>query len=137
MTRHTLSAEAGNSPRRFRIDKEFLFEYKSVIALLVFMVVVSLISDSFFSADNLLNILRQTSINAIIAVGMTFVILTSGIDLSVGSVLALTGALAASNSRPTAERRANTTVKLSLPVASFSNRTSSFGDSPSLSTCHE
>ncbi|MCG8529979.1 MAG: ribose ABC transporter permease [Desulfovibrionales bacterium] len=79
----------------FRINKEFLFEYKSVIALLLFMVVVSLISPSFFSTGNLLNILRQTSINAIIAVGMTFVILTSGIDLSVGSVLALTGALAA------------------------------------------
>ena len=75
--------------------KEKLFEYKSVIALLVFMAVVSLISPSFFSVDNLLNILRQTSVNAVIAVGMTFVILTSGIDLSVGSVLALTGALAA------------------------------------------
>ena len=46
--------------------------------------------------DNILNILRQTSVNAIIAVGMTFVILIAGIDLSVGSILALTGAFAAS-----------------------------------------
>ncbi|KEQ16515.1 ribose ABC transporter permease [Endozoicomonas numazuensis] len=84
-----------NSGSKFRINKEFLFEYKSVIALLIFMVVVSMISDSFFSTNNMLNILRQTSINAIIAVGMTFVILTSGIDLAVGSILALSGALAA------------------------------------------
>ena len=76
-------------------SKKNLLEYKSVIALLVFIMVVSFISPSFFSIDNLLNILRQSSVNAIIAVGMTFVILTSGIDLSVGSVLALTGALAA------------------------------------------
>lgn len=80
---------------KFLFAKETLFEYKSVIALILFMMVVSFISPSFFSADNLLNILRQSSVNAIIAVGMTFVILTSGIDLSVGSVLALTGALAA------------------------------------------
>lgn len=46
--------------------------------------------------DNILNILRQTSVNAVIAVGMTFVILIAGIDLSVGSVLALTSAIAAS-----------------------------------------
>lgn len=80
---------------RFKINGALLFEYKSVIALIVFMVVVSLISDSFFSVNNLLNILQQTSINAVISVGMTFVILTSGIDLAVGSILALTGALAA------------------------------------------
>ncbi|MDK7225063.1 ribose ABC transporter permease, partial [Proteus mirabilis] len=46
--------------------------------------------------NNIFNILQQTSVNAIMAVGMTLVILTSGIDLSVGSLLALTGAVAAS-----------------------------------------
>lgn len=91
----TLQTNSLGSSGRFRINKDFLFEYKSVIALLVFMIAVSMISDSFFSTNNMLNILRQTSINAIIAVGMTFVILTSGIDLAVGSILALTGALAA------------------------------------------
>jgi ribose/xylose/arabinose/galactoside ABC-type transport system permease subunit len=49
-----------------------------------------------FTVNNMLNILQQTSVNAIMAVGMTLVILTSGIDLSVGSLLALTGAVAAS-----------------------------------------
>ncbi|OBW92163.1 ribose ABC transporter permease [Gallibacterium genomosp. 3] len=76
--------------------KEFLIEQRSIIALLVLIVIVSFISPNFFTIDNLLNILRQTSVNAIIAVGMTFVILTAGIDLSVGSILALTGAVAAS-----------------------------------------
>ena len=94
-----VQAQAVQAPatggRKFNISKETLFEYKSVIALLVFVLVVSMISPNFFSTNNLLNILRQTSVNAIIAVGMTFVILTSGIDLAVGSILALTGALAA------------------------------------------
>lgn len=55
--------------------KEFLIEQRSIIALLVLIVIVSFISPNFFTIDNLLNILRQTSVNAIIAVGMTFVIL--------------------------------------------------------------
>ncbi|RRF76318.1 ribose ABC transporter permease [Klebsiella pneumoniae] len=68
---------------------------KSLIALLVLIAVVSTMSPNFFTVNNLFNILQQTSVNAIMAVGMTLVILTSGIDLSVG-LLALTGAVAAS-----------------------------------------
>ncbi len=75
---------------------QFLINQRSVIALLVLIAVVSTINPNFFSVNNLLNIFRQTSINAVIAVGMTFVILIGGIDLSVGSILALTGAFAAS-----------------------------------------
>ncbi|MGL4381452.1 MAG: ribose ABC transporter permease [Vibrio sp.] len=78
------------------LSKEWLIEQKSLIALLLLVVVVSFLNPNFFTVDNLLNILRQTSVNAIIAVGMTLVILTAGIDLSVGSVLALCGAFAAS-----------------------------------------
>lgn len=76
-------------------SKAWLLEQKSLIALLVLIAVVSFLNPNFFMLDNLLNILRQTSVNAIIAVGMTLVILTAGIDLSVGSVLALCGAVAA------------------------------------------
>ena len=76
--------------------KEWLIEQKSLIALIFLIVVVSFLNPNFFTVDNILNILRQTSVNAIIAVGMTLVILTAGIDLSVGSVLALCGAFAAS-----------------------------------------
>lgn len=75
--------------------KKLLIEQRSIIALLVLIAVISSLNPNFFSSDNLLNILRQTSVNAIIAIGMTFVILIAGIDLSVGSVLALTGAVAA------------------------------------------
>ena len=78
------------------LSKEWLIEQKSLIALLFLVVVVSFLNPHFFTFGNLMNILRQTSVNAIIAVGMTLVILTAGIDLSVGSVLALSGAFAAS-----------------------------------------
>ncbi|MGA2066472.1 MAG: ribose ABC transporter permease [Thermoguttaceae bacterium] len=57
---------------------------------------LSVSSPAFLTPTNLLNIVRQSSIHGIMAVGMTLVILTSGIDLSVGSALALTGVLAAS-----------------------------------------
>lgn len=66
-----------------------------LVGLLLLCIVLTFLSDSFFTVDNWLNILRQVSINALIAFGMTFVILTGGIDLSVGSVLALSSAFAA------------------------------------------
>ncbi|WP_439649461.1 ABC transporter permease subunit [Lentibacillus daqui] len=59
------------------------------------MIILSILSDSFLTMNNILNLLRQISINALIAFGMTFVILTAGIDLSVGSLLALGSALTA------------------------------------------
>ncbi|NIG88200.1 ribose ABC transporter permease [Serratia symbiotica] len=77
-------------------SKEWLLEQKSLIALLVLIAVVSSMTPSFFTLNNLFNILQQTSVNVVMAVGMTLVILTSGIDLSVGSLLVLTGAVAAS-----------------------------------------
>ncbi|VTP83689.1 Ribose transport system permease protein rbsC [Leclercia adecarboxylata] len=83
------------SGRRY-FTKAWLLEQKSLIALLVLIAIVSTMSPNFFTVNNLFNILQQTSVNAIMAVGMTLVILTSGIDLSVGSLLALTGAVAAS-----------------------------------------
>jgi ribose transport system permease protein len=74
----------------------FLSQNKSLVGLIVLIVAVSLASPDFLDVGNLLNVLRQTSINAVIAMGMTFVILTAGIDLSVGAILALCGAFAAS-----------------------------------------
>ncbi|EOB2783785.1 ribose ABC transporter permease [Vibrio vulnificus] len=91
-----MSKSKSNETKRTWISKEWLIEQKSLIALLFLIVVVSFLNPNFFTVDNILNILRQTSVNAIIAVGMTLVILTAGIDLSVGSVLALCGAFAAS-----------------------------------------
>lgn len=67
-----------------------------LFGLILLIIVVSILNPSFLSIANIFNVLRQVSISAIIAFGMTFVILTGGIDLSVGSTLALTGAIAAS-----------------------------------------
>jgi ribose transport system permease protein len=69
-------------------------DYGIGVALIAELILFSQLSQYFFTADNLLNVSLQASITAIIAVGMTFVILTGGIDLSVGSVVALTGIVA-------------------------------------------
>jgi ribose transport system permease protein len=66
------------------------------IALVVEIILFSILSPYFFSSDNILNVTLQASITAIIAVGMTFVILTSGIDLSVGALVAFTGVVVTS-----------------------------------------
>ncbi len=75
--------------------KEFLARFQSVIALLLMFVALSLASNNFLTLDNGMNVLRQISINLCLSIGMTLVILCGGIDLSVGSVLALAGAVAA------------------------------------------
>lgn len=78
------------------MKKVALQKYQSVIMLVVFAGVIALLNDRFLTVPNLLNVFRQSSINAIIACGMTFVILTGGIDLAVGSVLAIASAVSAS-----------------------------------------
>jgi ribose/xylose/arabinose/galactoside ABC-type transport system permease subunit len=72
-----------------------LQEYGILAVFLLEFVFFSLVSNHFLTPENLLNVTLQTSIIAIIAVGMTFVILTAGIDLSVGSLVALTGVVTA------------------------------------------
>ncbi|MGL4859377.1 MAG: ABC transporter permease [Enterobacteriaceae bacterium] len=66
-----------------------------LIGFLCLFVLMILLNDSFLTLNNLTNVARQVSINAIIAVGMTCAILTAGIDLSVGPVMALSGTVAA------------------------------------------
>lgn len=73
-----------------------LLNNKPLIILLVSSIIVALLNPRFLTWGNISTVLRQTSINAVIATGMTFVILTGGIDLSVGSTLGLCGAIAAS-----------------------------------------
>jgi len=65
------------------------------IGLLLIVTIITILNPGFMTVSNILNVLRQVSINALIAFGMTFVILTGGIDLSVGSMLALSGAVSA------------------------------------------
>lgn len=71
-------------------------DFSLAIVFAVEVIIFSQLSPYFFSADNLLNVTLQASITAIIAAGMTFVILTAGIDLSVGSLVAFSGVLTAS-----------------------------------------
>ncbi len=75
--------------------KAKILKFQSVIALLLMCIILTLLTDRFLTAENSWNIMRQISVNLVVSVGMTLVILTAGIDLSVGSVLALCGAITA------------------------------------------
>ncbi|APZ46676.1 ribose ABC transporter permease [Polaribacter reichenbachii] len=70
-------------------------QLQSLIALFLMCLALALLTDNFMTTDNFWNVLRQISVNVCISVGMTLVILTAGIDLSVGSILAFCGAVIA------------------------------------------
>lgn len=78
----------------------WLTRYGLVIALLATGAALALATPAFLTPQNLVIVLRQISINGILAVGVTFVLLTGGVDLSLGSVLALSGVVAASLAHP-------------------------------------
>lgn len=67
----------------------------SIASLIIIMLVFGLTSNSFFTQENLLSILRECSVNGIIAIGVTYVIITAGIDLSTGAIVGVTGMLCA------------------------------------------
>ncbi|MGN8849964.1 ABC transporter permease [Bariatricus sp. HCP28S3_C2] len=69
--------------------------YRSVLILIVICIFASILSSSFLSVSNLFNVVKQITVAGIVGCGMTFVILTGGIDLSVGSIVGLAGAIAA------------------------------------------
>lgn len=81
-----------NSDRRRLIVQE----YGIFLAFLLLVGILSVSNEFFLTPGNISNVLLQTSINGVLAIGMTFVILTRGIDLSVGSVVALAGMVSAS-----------------------------------------
>jgi ribose transport system permease protein len=79
-----------------KIDIRFILRsYGILIAFILIIIAMAILSPVFLTVTNVLNIIRQSSIYGIMAIGMTFVILTAGIDLSVGSILAIAGAIAA------------------------------------------
>ncbi|MBA4699277.1 MAG: ABC transporter permease [Ruminococcus sp.] len=80
--------------RQFNI-KEFAAKYGVIIGLILIMTFFTVMKAKFLTVDNMLNMLRQTSINGFLAIGMTFVVLTGGIDLSVGSIVGASGMFAA------------------------------------------
>ena len=73
----------------------FFARFRSLLALALMVLALSLLTDRFLTPDNGWNILRQISVNLCLSIGMTLVILSGGIDLSVGAILALSGAIAA------------------------------------------
>lgn len=75
--------------------KDKLSAYTLVLIILALGVILSFTTESFLTMTNIMNILRQVSINGILAIGMSLVCLTGGIDLSVGSILAFSGILTA------------------------------------------
>ncbi|HAJ70278.1 MAG: ABC transporter permease subunit [Alkalibacterium gilvum] len=90
-----MSTEASSVSKKKENRSEMLRKLGPFFALIVLMVFVTIMNPNFIQVGNILNLLRQVSINGLIAFGMTFVIITGGIDLSVGSTLALSGALGA------------------------------------------
>lgn len=77
-------------------SKKFLRRSRPLLALLLMVVALSILSPEFLTSENSWNILRQISVNLCISIGMTLVILSGGIDLSVGAILALSSSVAAS-----------------------------------------
>ena len=85
---------------KIKTSSGYLSKYGIFIALIVICIMLSIATPYFFTAQNIIIVLRQVSINGILAIGVTFVIIAGGIDLSLGSVLALTGVVAASFAHP-------------------------------------
>ena len=69
--------------------------YRSVLILIIICIVATILSSSFLSVGNLFNVVKQVTVAGIVGCGMTFVILTGGIDLSVGSILGFAGVMSA------------------------------------------
>ncbi|MEC5322834.1 ABC transporter permease [Aurantimonas sp. A3-2-R12] len=90
------TSPAVSKPPEPRFDAiEFIATYAAPLFLLLLIAVFAILEPRFLHPLNIFNVLRQVSISGLIAVGMTFVILTAGIDLSVGSLMALAGLVGA------------------------------------------
>lgn len=76
-------------------DKKWIQTYMLIFIVIGLGIILSFISSNFLTVTNLLNVVRQISVNGILAIGMTIVCLTGGIDLSVGSIVAFSGIIAA------------------------------------------
>lgn len=89
------TASAVSAPLRRNLPvREWLFKLRALIALALLIVIFSTLSPAFLTTGNLVILAKHVAINAILAIGMTYVILTGGIDLSVGSVVGLAAMIA-------------------------------------------
>ncbi|MGF1937470.1 MAG: ABC transporter permease subunit [Nostoc sp. ChiQUE02] len=93
--RPPINKSANNPAARNRKSISSLLEVAGILPILVIICILfAFLSPNFLTGGNIVNILRQASINIVLATGMTFVILTGGIDLSVGSILAVSAVVA-------------------------------------------
>ncbi|MDB5506901.1 MAG: transporter permease [Devosia sp.] len=90
-----MSAIASDDVKQGPNMARLIMRFGPLIFLIALIIVFALMNGKFLNPNNILNIMRQISITGLIALGMTFVILTSGIDLSVGSMLAFCGMVSA------------------------------------------
>src|SRR5690242_6495323 len=86
----TTSAPEKRQAPRFSLKGFDYQEYGLVGVVILILIVGGILESSFLTEDNMLNVLRQGSVVGVLAIGMTFVIATAGIDLSVGSMVAAT-----------------------------------------------
>jgi ribose/xylose/arabinose/galactoside ABC-type transport system permease subunit len=89
------STNVPTPPWRARLAGGAAVRLESIVVLAVLFAVMAVLSSAFLSVSNILNILLSTSVFGVLAIGMTFVISSAGIDLSVGSILALSGVVGA------------------------------------------
>ena len=82
------------------LDRNLLHRFGLLLVILFVGLALSLLTDTFLSVANFTNVARQISINGILAVGVTFVLLTAGVDLALGSVVALSGVACATFAHP-------------------------------------
>src|SRR5271166_7136018 len=87
-------ALAPAAPRAAAINRDLFRQASVLIGCVALFAIFSLLTSSFYQPSNLIDIMLQSSINAVIAVGMTLVIITRGIDLSVGSMVGLSSMVA-------------------------------------------
>lgn len=73
--------------KKAKRQKKYSTIWGPILAVILLAIVLSIVTDKFATANNVLNIMRQTSVNALVAFGMLFVLLTGGIDLSQGSIV--------------------------------------------------
>lgn len=85
-----------NISRKINVTpRQIIRDFGIVFALIFLMIVLSVLNSNFLSYNNIMNIVLQGSINGLLAIGMTYVVLTGGIDLSVGSIVAFSGVVSA------------------------------------------
>lgn len=86
---------AAKKPAGLRLDLSFVYRFSRIFVLALLVTFMALVTPNFLTGTNTINILRQASLSAILALGETIVILTAGIDLSIGAVLTMSGIVGA------------------------------------------